>query len=67
MSDTADRPDDDVDDAFVFARWLHELAGQEPNAAVVASLEQVAEDRGWHPYDAWRALNDASTRPIVVR
>jgi len=50
--------DDDhpVDDAFVLVRWLHELASETPNPAVVASLEAVAEDRGWHPYDAYQAL-----------
>jgi hypothetical protein len=46
-----------IDDEFVLVRWLHELNEPEPNAAVVASLEDVAEERGWHPYDAWRALS----------
>ena len=57
MSDLDD--DIDVDDAFVLVRWMHELTNPEPNAAVIASLEDVAEDRGWHPYDAWQALTAA--------
>lgn len=65
MSDTADRTDDEVDDAYVLARWMHELAGADPNPAVIASLEQVAEDRGWHPYDAWRALTSARGLPAA--
>ena len=44
------------DDAYLLVRWLHELTSAEPNAAVVASLEDVCEDRGWHPYDAWQAI-----------
>jgi hypothetical protein len=57
VTDLVNLPDDDaVDDAFVLLRWMHELADPTPNAAVIASLEDVAEERGWHPYDALQAI-----------
>lgn len=59
MTEIIDSAADVVDDAFVLLRWMHELAQDTPNAAVVASLESVAEDNGWHPYDAWQALTAA--------
>jgi len=55
----SDLDDHAVDDAFVLVRWLHELNEPTPNPAVIASLEDVAEDRGWHPYDALKALTAA--------
>jgi hypothetical protein len=63
MSDILD-PVDEYDDAYLLVRWLHELTSAEPNAAVVASLEDVCEDRGWHPYDAWVVL--ASVRGLIA-
>lgn len=52
--------DHDVDDAYVLMRWLSELTSRTPDPVLVASLEMIAEDRGWHPYDAWRALTAAT-------
>ena len=44
------------DDADVLAAWLVELTQPEPNPAIIASLESVAEDSGWSPRHALTAL-----------
>ena len=54
------------DDAYVLMRWMSELSNPDPDAGLVASLEVIAEDRGWHPYDAWDALRQRNNRPLVA-
>ena len=65
MSDTLD--DDVVDDAFVLMRWMSELTAPTPDPVVIASLEDAAEDRGWHPYDALTAITAANFLGKVKR
>ena len=54
------------DDAYVLMRWLSELSNPTPDCGRVAALEVIAEDRGWHPYDAWDALRRRTNRPVVA-